>query len=126
MTQAEQVTLRYNYVMQATSNAHGDFARTADSASNQLRVLVESLKELALEFGNELIPVILPVIEQLKGLVQTFSEMEDWQKKLVVHTNELKFVCIYTLKQLILKKLLVIYKKVEFDMRIYKNINDKK
>ena len=84
MTQAEQVTLRYNYVMQATSNAHGDFARTADSASNQLRVLVESLKELALEFGNELIPVILPVIEQLKGLVQTFSEMEDWQKKLVV------------------------------------------
>ena len=47
-------------------------------------------------------------------------------EKLVVHTNELKFVCIYTLKQLILKKLLVIYKKVEFDMRIYKNINDKK
>ena len=32
-------------------------------------------------------------------------------EKLVVHTNELKFVCIYTLKQLILKKLLVIYKK---------------
>lgn len=47
-------------------------------------------------------------------------------EKLVVHTNELEFVYIYTLKQLILKKLLVIYKKVEFDMRIYKNINDKK
>lgn len=84
MTQAEQVTLRYNYVMQATSNAHGDFARTSDSASNQIRILLESLKELALEFGDELIPVILPVIEQLRGLIQTFGEMEDWQKKLVV------------------------------------------
>ena len=39
MSQAEKVALRYNYVMQATANAQGDFARTSNSWANQIRIL---------------------------------------------------------------------------------------
>ena len=34
MTEAEKVALRYNYVLQATANAQGDFARTSGSWAN--------------------------------------------------------------------------------------------
>ena len=37
MTQGEQVMLRYQYMMQATSDAQGDFARTSDGYANSLR-----------------------------------------------------------------------------------------
>lgn len=39
MSQAQRVALRYNYVMQATANAQGDFARTSGNWANQIRVL---------------------------------------------------------------------------------------
>ena len=38
----------------------------------------------------------------------------------------LTFVCIYILKQLILRELLEVYKNLKFEIKIYKNINDKK
>lgn len=38
MSQAEQATLRYNYLMSVSADAQGDFARTSDSLANQLRI----------------------------------------------------------------------------------------
>ena len=38
----------------------------------------------------------------------------------------LTFVCIYILKQSILRELLEVYKNLKFEIKIYKNINDKK
>lgn len=56
MSQAEKVTLRYQYVLDKTKNSQGDFARTSDSAANQMRIAQESAKELAAEFGQKLLP----------------------------------------------------------------------
>lgn len=52
LTQAEQVQLRYNYVMEKTRNAQGDFARTGGGAANQMRIFGESLKELGATMGK--------------------------------------------------------------------------
>lgn len=38
MDQAQQVAVRYQYVLANTQNAQGDFARTSDSTANQLRI----------------------------------------------------------------------------------------
>ncbi|NCB09077.1 MAG: hypothetical protein EOM73_13050, partial [Bacteroidia bacterium] len=38
MSEAEKVTLRYNYLMQATADAQGDFAKTSGSLANQTRI----------------------------------------------------------------------------------------
>ena len=39
MSQSEQIMLRYEYLMQATADAQGDFARTSDGYANSVRML---------------------------------------------------------------------------------------
>jgi chromosome segregation ATPase len=55
MDQAEKVQLRYNYVMQQTSLAQGDFAKTSGEWANRSRVLKEEITELSSMVGEELI-----------------------------------------------------------------------
>ena len=52
MTQQEQVMLRYQYIMQQTALAQGDFARTQDSWANQTRILSERWREMQATFGE--------------------------------------------------------------------------
>lgn len=63
MTQAEKVQLRYNYVMEQTSLAEGDFARTSDSWANQTRILSEQFKELLSVLGSGLITTLTPIVK---------------------------------------------------------------
>lgn len=86
MTEAEKVQLRYQYVLSATQNAQGDYARTADGTANSLRTLQESAKELGVDFGQELLPQITPLIQKGTKLVKSFGEMGDEEKKLMVST----------------------------------------
>lgn len=58
MTEAEKVTLRYNYIMQATADAQGDFARTSDSYANQQRILALQMENLSAQIGKKLLPVV--------------------------------------------------------------------
>lgn len=58
MTQAEQATLRYQYIMQATADAQGDFARTSDSYANQQRIMQLNLENLSATIGQKLLPVM--------------------------------------------------------------------
>ena len=86
MTEAEKVQLRYQYVLSATQNAQGDYARTADGTANSLRTSQESAKELGVAFGQELLPQITPLIQKGTKLVKSFGEMGDEEKKLMVST----------------------------------------
>lgn len=65
MSQAEKVTLRYNYVMNATAKAQGDFARTSGSWANQVTVLKEQFNQLLTILGKGLIAVLTPVLQVL-------------------------------------------------------------
>lgn len=69
MTQAEKVALRYNYVMQATANAQGDFARTSNSWANQIRLLKLNFQQLMGVLGQILKNVLLPVIQALNTII---------------------------------------------------------
>lgn len=87
MDQAQQVAVRYQYVLANTQNAQGDFARTSDSTANQLRIFRESLKEAAATAGDELLPVITPIIGKLNELIQTFGGLDEGTQKAVVQTG---------------------------------------
>ena len=66
MTQQEKTMLRYEYVLEQTALAQGDFARTQDSFANRTRVLSEKWKETQAIFGETLIILadsLLPVLE---------------------------------------------------------------
>lgn len=87
MDQAQQVAVRYQYVLANTQNAQGDFARTSDSTANQLRIFRESLKEAAATAGDELLPVITPIIGKLNELIQTSGDLDEGTQKAVVQTG---------------------------------------
>lgn len=70
MTQAEQATLRYQYIMQATADAQGDFSDTSDSLANQQRILQMEVETLSADLGQALLPAALGVVEGLRSLVE--------------------------------------------------------
>lgn len=74
MTQAEQATLRYQYIMQAAADAQGDFSRTSDSLANQQRILQMEVETLSADLGTALLPVALEVVSGLRSMVQWASE----------------------------------------------------
>ena len=84
MSQAEKVALRYEYVLNATKNAQGDFARTSDGAANQMRIVQESIKQLGAQFGSVLLPILTPVIQRLNDMLKRFTELEPATKKTIV------------------------------------------
>ena len=75
MSEGEKVMTRYAYVMEATKDAQGDFARTSDGTANSMRVFQESLKQLGAAFGEQLLPIITPIIQALTNLVQMFAKL---------------------------------------------------
>lgn len=70
MTQAEQIQLRYAYVMEQTALAEGDFAKTSDSWANQTRILSERWKEFLSIVGSGLIEVLLPFVKFLNRILE--------------------------------------------------------
>lgn len=67
MSQAEQATLRYNYLLYAGADAQGDFARTSDSFANQLKIAKLNVTELGREFGDMLLPIASQGLKELSG-----------------------------------------------------------
>lgn len=68
MTQQEKVMLRYQYILQATQLAQGDFVRTQDSWANQMRILSERWREMSAMFGEAFMAIgtlVLPVINSI-------------------------------------------------------------
>lgn len=68
MSQSEQVMLRYQYLMQATADAQGDFARTSDGYANSLRLLEANVQSIQTKLGS----LLIPALEQATGWVNTF------------------------------------------------------
>tara|TARA_R110000796_G_scaffold59842_2_gene138148 strand:+ start:463 stop:2481 length:2019 start_codon:yes stop_codon:yes gene_type:complete len=83
-SQAEKVQLRYNYVMAQTANSQGDFARTSDGAANQMRIFQETIKELAVEFGQILLPTFTKIITKVNDLLERFRELSPSTKKIII------------------------------------------
>ncbi len=84
MTQAEKVQLRYNFVMDKTANAQGDFARTSDSIANKTRTASEKTKQLSAELGGKLAPIYQKLLEVGTKVLDWFGNLSDkWQKWIV-------------------------------------------
>ena len=77
MTQAEQATLRYKYIMSATADAQGDFTNTSDSLANQQRILQLEIQTLAAEIGQDLMPIAEEIISVARDGVQWVRENKD-------------------------------------------------
>ena len=65
MSQAEKTMLRYQYVLANTTAAQGDFARTANTWANQVRILQEQIKKWASVIGTGVIAAFKPFLQTL-------------------------------------------------------------
>ena len=88
MSQAEQATLRYQYLLEATKDAQGDFARTGDSFSNEMRKLQTNLDRIKTEFGKGLLGVVTPAISLLNNALSDKSYQYTTAEKIMQERDD--------------------------------------
>lgn len=67
MSQQEQTMLRYQYLLQQTADAQGDFAKTSDSYANQQRIMELTMQDLSAQLGEKLLPVALEITQLISS-----------------------------------------------------------
>ena len=76
MSQSEQTMLRYQYLMQATSDAQGDFARTSDGYANAARRVATAMETIKTKAGEVLLPFIADATTKIAGLLESLTSGE--------------------------------------------------
>lgn len=84
MTEAEKVQLRYNYVMENTKTAVGQYAREHNSASTQLENFREIVKEIGVTFGEVIIPVFGPILNGVNNVLKYIAGLDQGTRKFIV------------------------------------------
>lgn len=74
MTQAEQATLRYNYLMSVSADAQGDFVRTQDSLANQMRIAQLQMQQLGATIGTALLPMATEGAKAMNDMLSSIRE----------------------------------------------------
>lgn len=87
LTMQEKVSARYISLMQQTTKAQGDLARTMDSPLNQLRIMQETVSDLAKEFGVALLPAFQKILDIGKVLVSWLQDGVEWFSSLTTTTQ---------------------------------------
>lgn len=84
MTEAEKINLRYAFVMNATQNAQGDFARTSEGSANQMKIFQQTLIELGTQFGSIMLPLFTEFILKVNEIVGRFMALDEGAKTLIL------------------------------------------
>ena len=74
MSSGEQTMLRYQYLMQATSDAQGDFARTSDSFANAQRRVETAITSIKSNLGEIFLPVIADATTKLSDFLALMTQ----------------------------------------------------
>lgn len=84
---ATKTQVRFNYLMQQTSDMHGDFSKTSESYANQLRLMQENIEQIKLSIGESLLPVMTQLVNWFNSL---FGSQEDAGKSMEGITESYK------------------------------------
>jgi len=80
MSQAEQTQLRYQYLMQATADAQGDFARTTDGYANSMRTLETAIETVKTKLGAPLLDAVAGATSKLTKFINILFPDETHKK----------------------------------------------
>ncbi len=73
MSQAEKQLVRYNYLLQATADAQGDFERTQDSFANQKKLVVETFNQMSAQIMQNAMPELTQITSALIDFMNDFD-----------------------------------------------------
>lgn len=82
MSAGEKTLVRYQYLMQATSDAQGDFSRTADEFANSKRRFATNVESIKTMLGNTFIGVVTDATNAVNGFLEKL--LPDESKKTVL------------------------------------------
>ena len=81
LTEQDKLLARYNILMKQTAEEQGDFARTAKSTSNQLKILRARIQDVGARFGKFLLPYVNMAVDRLLDLIDRLEALDPkWQK----------------------------------------------
>lgn len=83
-TNAQKVMARYNIIMDKTTAAQGDAARTADSFSNQTKAVKAAIEDAAAEIGVVFLPAAEKVASVVRDAIVVFAEWAKGNETLVL------------------------------------------
>lgn len=83
LDQTEKTMLRYQYVLDKTKDAQGDFSRTSDGTANSTKIFQASLQDLGTAIGTNLLPIITPVIQKITEWINKFNELSPQTQKII-------------------------------------------
>ena len=78
MSEAEKVTLRYDFVLEQLNSAAGDFTRTQSSWANQTRLLSLRWDTLKATMGRGFINALTPALRFTNLLLEKIQKIADW------------------------------------------------
>lgn len=77
MSESEKAQLRYNYLLQQTADAQGDFAKTSDGYANQQRILQLNVENVSAAIGRELLPSMTAGTTAINGMLDGSISMTE-------------------------------------------------
>lgn len=84
MSQQAKILAVQALIMEQTTAAQGDFARTSDGLANQQRILKAELENSAAALGQQLLPYVLKGVNLLRMLLQRFQGLSPQMQKTIL------------------------------------------
>jgi len=84
ITEADRIMARYQIIMEQSSAAQGDFARTSDGLANQTRIAKAELADAGAALGRDFLPYALQGIQILRDLVGWFKNLSPETQKTLI------------------------------------------
>lgn len=84
LSEAAKVQARYALILEQTTTAQGDFARTADGLANSTRTAKAQIADAGAVLGQQLLPYALQFVKWVSGLVTKFQALTPEQQKWVL------------------------------------------
>jgi hypothetical protein len=86
LTEQEKVLARAAVIMEQTTSAQGDAARTAGSFANQSKALTAALQDVGIKLGTILLPFAQKLVVMLTEATRWFSELSPRTQEWIVIT----------------------------------------
>lgn len=77
MSESEKAQLRYNYLLEQTADAQGDFAKTSDGYANQQRILKLNIENVSAAIGKKLLPSMTEGTTAINGMLDGSISMSE-------------------------------------------------
>ena len=83
LTQQQKVLAAQQVILAQTTDAQGDFAKTADGAANQMRIFKANAEQLQTEMGAALLPTLKSTVTAMSNMARLARENQTTLKILV-------------------------------------------